>query len=123
MGRRPARLGPATAAKVNGFLVAGLSLASAGGSWLADHLPPGLGRHGPHAAGAAALASAAALGWLAASRIFVSAAIACLVLYATTAAVSVIRSELLHDRVTGDRRRQWSRRCQCHSRRATSLPA
>ena len=94
----------AAAAKVNGFFVAGLSLASAGGSWFANHLPGGLGRHGGLAAAAAALGSAAALGWLAVSNVFAWAAIACLVLYATTAAVSVIRSELLHDRVSGDRR-------------------
>lgn len=96
--------GADTAVKVNGFLVAGLSLAAALGSWFANHLPGGWARHGPRAAGVAALASAAALAWLAASTIFVSAAIAFLVLYAATAAVSVIRSELLHDRVTGERR-------------------
>jgi hypothetical protein len=96
--------GADTAAKVNGFLVAGLCLAAAAGSWLANHLPGGLARHAPRAAGATALASAAALGWLAASTVFVSAAIAFFVLYTTTAAVSVLRSELLHNRVSGDRR-------------------
>jgi MFS family permease len=96
--------GAETAAKVNGFLVAALSLASAAGSWLANHLPDRLGRYPPRAAGAAALASAAALAWLAASTLFVSAALAFLLLYVTTAAVSVIRSELLHDRVSAERR-------------------
>ena len=93
-----------TAAKVNGFLVAGLSVAAAAGSWHANRLPGGLARHAPRAGGAIALASATALAWLAASTIFVSAALAFLVLYATTAALSVIRSELLHDRVPGERR-------------------
>jgi len=96
--------GADTAVKINGFLVAALGLAAAAGSWIANHLPGGLARHAPRAAGAAALASAAALAWLAASTVFVSAAIAFFVLYATTAAVSVIRSELLHDRVSSERR-------------------
>ena len=96
--------GADTAVKVNGFLVAGLSLAAAMGSWLANHLPGALGRHAPRAAGAVALASAAALAWLAASTSFVSAASAFFVLYAAVGAVGVLRSELLHDRVQGERR-------------------
>jgi MFS family permease len=96
--------GADTAAKVNGFLVAGLSLAAAAGSWLANHLPGGLGRHATGGAAVVALASAGALAWLAASTIFVSAALAFLAFYAATAAFSVIRSELLHDRVSSERR-------------------
>jgi MFS family permease len=96
--------GADTAAKVNGFLVAALSLAAAAGSWLANHLPYRLARYPPRAAAAAAFASAAALAWLAASTLFVSAALAFVLLYVTTAAVSVIRSELLHDRVSAERR-------------------
>lgn len=89
-----------TGAKVNGFLVAGISLAGAAGSWIANHL----GRHGPRAAAAAALASAAALAWLAASTSFAAAAVAFFLLYAAFPAFSVLRSELLHDRVTAERR-------------------
>lgn len=96
--------GADAAARVNGFLVAALSLAAALGAWTANRLPRRLAKHAPHAAGAVALGSAAALAWLAASTVFVSAAVAFFVLYATTAAFSVIRSELLHDRVSSERR-------------------
>jgi MFS family permease len=91
--------GVETATKVNGFLVAALSLAAAAGSWSANRLPGSLAQHAPRAAAVAALASAAALAALAAATTFALAALAFFLLYATTAAHSVVRSELLHDRV------------------------
>lgn len=92
------------ALRVNGYVIVGMSLAAAGGSWLANHLPSALSDRPPRAAAVALLIAAGAMVGLATAGHVVAAVAAFLVLYLAIAAAGVLEAELLHERVPTERR-------------------